>query len=599
MKASQGLPALSKNNGEGLLVGGFRQFIASKMMMSMPTTTKTGPQRLGRVGGRAPPLDGSWIAVSAARAFVPVRHLTQMQNGSVRKRLQRTACRASTPRKRACRASRRRDFGIPEQRQPRHGPARTRKLSALVTVHGAAAHPKDARAPRSRRSSLPARFLFSDGLLLLHQLAGTTRKSPAILPALHFTFFLLFALDEFPLALCFSRVSSAFSRGRFGELVVEIRRRLLQGAVSRAPGYGTRVCVTVAAPEKKKAEDRLFGLPNGDPPAAAIFHQQFSLEPGAPNLAASLLHQKLQAANPGATLSDFVRWYSPRDWIAPVVDPVTGKTLEEGHLSHRMQLPGNTWQEVWSTARAVPAHRQKRLFDDTKEAEKVLYYLLSLRPAEIVKHLMPILIHCALSHIIDNAHNGPRSLTTFLEQAVTKIAAQLRTKEPKFRELLGLLYEAEVAVARLESLRKKFGAGQEAADKLAASPGYIAPRRSHSSGTARLADTKKQAANQVDDFVLELVDNTEVEVSGAGGGPIGRTITQLFCESQKGSDSASESEEDQEPKFASPAGREYILRARCACPTPAARATPQRLYCVVAGNDFRLAGAFTHDAVFY
>lgn len=102
-----------------------------------------------------------------------------------------------------------------------------------------------------------------------------------------------------------------------------------------------------------------------------------------------------------------------------------------------------------------------------------------------------------------------------------------------FQELLGLLYEAEVAVARLESLRKKFGAGQEAADKLAASPGYIAQRRSHSSGTARLADTKKQAANQVDDFVLELVDNTEVEVSGAGGGPIGRTITQLFCESQK------------------------------------------------------------------
>lgn len=43
MKASHGLPALSKNNGEGLLVGGFRQLIASKMMMSMPTTTKTGP----------------------------------------------------------------------------------------------------------------------------------------------------------------------------------------------------------------------------------------------------------------------------------------------------------------------------------------------------------------------------------------------------------------------------------------------------------------------------------------------------------------------------------------------------------------------------
>ena len=44
---------------------------------------------------------------------------------------------------------------------------------------------------------------------------------------------------------------------------------------------------------------------------------------------------------------------------------------EEGHLSLRMRAPGNTWQEVWNQAKAVPARRQKRLFDDTKEGEKV------------------------------------------------------------------------------------------------------------------------------------------------------------------------------------------------------------------------------------
>lgn len=75
-----------------------------------------------------------------------------------------------------------------------------------------------------------------------------------------------------------------------------------------------------------------------------------------------------------------MRWYSPRDWVPPLVDQASGRVIEEGHLSHRMQLPGNTWQEVWETARPTPAHRQKRLFDDTKEAEKVrapgwaLYY---------------------------------------------------------------------------------------------------------------------------------------------------------------------------------------------------------------------------------
>lgn len=42
-----------------------------------------------------------------------------------------------------------------------------------------------------------------------------------------------------------------------------------------------------------------------------------------------------------------------------------------GHLSQRMIIPGNIWVDAWDGARPVPARRQKRLFDDTKEAEKV------------------------------------------------------------------------------------------------------------------------------------------------------------------------------------------------------------------------------------
>lgn len=40
-----------------------------------------------------------------------------------------------------------------------------------------------------------------------------------------------------------------------------------------------------------------------------------------------------------------------------------------------MLLPGNMWLEAWESARPVPARRQKRLFDDTKEAEKVIKIL--------------------------------------------------------------------------------------------------------------------------------------------------------------------------------------------------------------------------------
>jgi Rab3 GTPase-activating protein catalytic subunit len=69
-------------------------------------------------------------------------------------------------------------------------------------------------------------------------------------------------------------------------------------------------------------------------------------------------------------LEDFVRWYSPRDWIESDETDESGNKV--GFLSPRMKMPGNMWLEVWSNAQPIPARRQKRLFDDTKEAEKVI-----------------------------------------------------------------------------------------------------------------------------------------------------------------------------------------------------------------------------------
>ena len=103
-------------------------------------------------------------------------------------------------------------------------------------------------------------------------------------------------------------------------------------------------------------------------------------------MSASLLSdmESFKAANPKAKLDDFIRWYSPRDWIEENTnesDPFGRK----GHLSERMMIPGNTWQTVWNSARPVPARRQKRLFDDTKEAEKVLHFFESQTLGSIVQ----------------------------------------------------------------------------------------------------------------------------------------------------------------------------------------------------------------------
>lgn len=61
-----------------------------------------------------------------------------------------------------------------------------------------------------------------------------------------------------------------------------------------------------------------------------------------------------------------------------------------------MLIPGNFWQEVWNNAKPIPVRRQRRLFDDTKEGEKVLHFLASMKPADVALRLMPMLIHAAI-----------------------------------------------------------------------------------------------------------------------------------------------------------------------------------------------------------
>jgi hypothetical protein len=43
-----------------------------------------------------------------------------------------------------------------------------------------------------------------------------------------------------------------------------------------------------------------------------------------------------------------------------------------------MRVKGNAWEDNWHNARSCPVRRQKRLFDETKEAEKVLIVFLGI-----------------------------------------------------------------------------------------------------------------------------------------------------------------------------------------------------------------------------
>lgn len=53
------------------------------------------------------------------------------------------------------------------------------------------------------------------------------------------------------------------------------------------------------------------------------------------------------------------------------------------------------------------------------------------------------------------------------------------------------------------------------------------------------------------------------------------------------------------PDFPSAAGREILLRTCVPRPAPYSKALPQRLFCVMMKDEFRLAGAFSSDTSFF
>lgn len=298
--------------------------------------------------------------------------------------------------------------------------------------------------------------------------------------------------------------------------------------------------------------------------------------------------ESFKAANPGCTLLDFVRWYSPRDYVEEQVTDADGRVEVRGELSARMKIPGNMWVEAWETARATPARRQKRLFDDTKEAEKVLHYLALQKPSELTRHLLPCVLHAALLKIKEeeSAEDLP-SVRTSLQQISSSASKILRHPNPEFKKLedvISQLMAVEAVIARARSLKAKFGV----------------------CGGER---EREEDGDELERFVSSLLEEPEVCVSGAGRGPAGNVIHKLFVSSQRAALLAPMEEEtlrsggsdDRKafPDFPPPAGREILLRTCVPRPAPYSKALPQRLFCVLMRDEFRLAGAFSSDTSFF
>ncbi|XP_010212834.1 PREDICTED: rab3 GTPase-activating protein catalytic subunit [Tinamus guttatus] len=353
-----------------------------------------------------------------------------------------------------------------------------------------------------------------------------------------------------------------------------------------------------------------------------------------------LITSILLAANPGCCLEDFVRWYSPRDYIEEEVVDEKGNVVIKGELSARMKIPSNMWVEAWETAKPVPARRQKRLFDDTREAEKVLHYLVVQKPADLARHLLPCIIHAAVLKVKEEETlDGISSVKKIIKQIISHSSKVLRFPNPedkKLEEIIAQIMSVEAIIARARSLKAKFGV-----DKC----------------------EDEQQREDLQRFVNSLLEQPEVAVVGAGRGPAGSIIHKLFVNAQRLTESSDEvtnfvprfplifpsciesnllvdtvqhrdlvctvnphikhknnasamTSLDEEARrsgspderrlsagavsdFPPPTGREVILRATVPRPAPYSKALPQRMYSVLTREDFRLAGAFSADTTFF
>ncbi|KAI9906941.1 hypothetical protein PsorP6_002830 [Peronosclerospora sorghi] len=113
--------------------------------------------------------------------------------------------------------------------------------------------------------------------------------------------------------------------------------------------------------------------------------------------------QAFKAANHRCCLADFIRWYSPKDWIPfETLDrsavrelPPEGRGVwwfeEHGMLSERMRFGSgreHIWHQMWEASAPIPASRQKRTFDPVQESEKIFHYLETLAPHELFHQML-------------------------------------------------------------------------------------------------------------------------------------------------------------------------------------------------------------------
>lgn len=160
---------------------------------------------------------------------------------------------------------------------------------------------------------------------------------------------------------------------------------------------------------------------------AQQMQQQGSIGLGCAQLRADM--QAFKACNAGATLADFVRWYSPSDWEETKASehpepPIAGEEPEgcepthaPGRLSARMSAKDSLWAQLFASAQPLPVHEQTPLMDAPRAGDAAARHLLEVAPSDLFEQLMVVAVGNAhlegavLAHAMASLGAGDEALT--------------------------------------------------------------------------------------------------------------------------------------------------------------------------------------------
>lgn len=144
-----------------------------------------------------------------------------------------------------------------------------------------------------------------------------------------------------------------------------------------------------------------------------------------------------KAANPDAVFEDFIRWHSPGDWENDDTEesgvsrnhPTEGvkdNWPPRGRLSQRMSEQGNLWRKIWNDAPALPVSEQKPLLDPNREGEKILHYLETLRPHQLLEQMVCTAFRASADTLNQTSFGSLKEMTSKMGQLYLTTAPVLK-----------------------------------------------------------------------------------------------------------------------------------------------------------------------------